>query len=145
MSRRGSAPTTTAPGGALAVGAFRPSWRLLFAPQQKTVPVGRTTHACASPIVIATRGHKLDADCMRAAVKTKARYIGLLGSRRKTVLIDEMLRAEGISDERLAAVHAPVGLDLGGRTPAEIAVSVMAEITALRYHGSGKPLSGRNR
>jgi len=92
-------------------------------------------------IVIATRGHKLDADCMRAAVRTQARYVGLLGSRRKTVLIDEMLRAEGVSEERLAAVHAPVGLDLGGRTPSEIAMSVMAEITAIRYHGSGAPLS----
>jgi xanthine dehydrogenase accessory factor len=100
----------------------------------------RMEYAWNSFIVIATRGHKLDADCMRAAVRTQARYVGLLGSRRKTVLIDEMLRAEGVSDERLAAVHAPVGLDLGGRTPAEIAMSVMAEITAIRYHGSGKPL-----
>jgi xanthine dehydrogenase accessory factor len=97
-------------------------------------------YAWNSFIVIATRGHKLDADCMRAAVRTQARYVGLLGSRRKTVLIDEMLRAEGVAPERLAAVHAPVGLDLGGRTPAEIAMSVMAEITAIRYHGSGKPL-----
>lgn len=102
-------------------------------------------YAWNSFIVIATRGHKLDADCMRAAVRTRARYIGLLGSRRKTVLIDEMLRAEGVSDERLAAVHAPVGLDLGGRTPAEIAMSVMAEVTAIRYQGSGNPLSRGNR
>ena len=91
--------------------------------------------------VIATRGHKLDADCMRAAVRTGARYVGLLGSRRKTVLIDEMLRAEGVSPERLAAVHAPVGLDLGGRTPSEIAMSVMAEITQVRYRASGRSLS----
>lgn len=98
-------------------------------------------YAWNSFIVIATRGHKLDADCMRAAVRTGARYIGLLGSRRKTVLIDEMLRAEGVAEDRLAAVHAPVGLDLGGRTPAEIAMSVLAEITAIRYHGTGKPLS----
>jgi xanthine dehydrogenase accessory factor len=100
-------------------------------------------YAWNSFIVIATRGHKLDADCMRAAVRTGARYIGLLGSRRKTILIDNMLREEGVPEERLAAVHAPVGLDLGGRTPAEIAMSVMAEITAIRYHGSGEPLSKR--
>ena len=103
----------------------------------------RIDYGWNSFIVIATRGHKLDADCMRAAVRTQARYVGLLGSRRKTVLIDEMLREEGASDERLAAVHAPVGLDLGGRTPAEIAMSVMAEITAIRYQGSAKPLSRR--
>jgi xanthine dehydrogenase accessory factor len=93
-----------------------------------------------SYIVIATRGHKLDADCVMAAIKTDARYIGLLGSRRKTVLIDEMLREAGVPAERMAAIHAPVGLDLGGRTPAEIALSVLAEITTLRYGASGLPL-----
>jgi xanthine dehydrogenase accessory factor len=94
-------------------------------------------------LVIATRGHKLDADCVRAAVTTPVRYIGLLGSRRKTVLIAEMLRAAGVDESRLAAVHSPVGLDLGGRTPVEIALSVMAEITQERYGGSGKPLRMR--
>jgi xanthine dehydrogenase accessory factor len=87
----------------------------------------------SSYIVVATRGHKLDGDCILAAVKTRARYIGLLGSRRKAVLIADMLREEGISEERIKSVHTPVGLDLGGRTPAEIALSVMAEITRERY------------
>jgi xanthine dehydrogenase accessory factor len=94
-------------------------------------------------IVIATRGHKLDADCMVAAVGTRARYIGLLGSRRKTVLINDLLRAEGVADDRLRVIYSPVGLDLGGRTPAEIALSVMSEITAIRYQGAGLPLSRR--
>jgi xanthine dehydrogenase accessory factor len=75
-----------------------------------------------------------------AASRTNARYIGVLGSRRKTVLIADRLREEGISDERLQAIHAPVGLDLGGRTPAEIALSVLAEITAVRYRAGGQPL-----
>jgi xanthine dehydrogenase accessory factor len=92
-------------------------------------------------LVIATRGHKLDADCGLAAAKTPVRYIGLLGSRRKTILINEMLKEQGIADDRIAAIHAPVGLDLGGRTPAEIALSVLAEITRLRYSGSGRSLS----
>jgi xanthine dehydrogenase accessory factor len=82
----------------------------------------------SSSIIIATRGHKLDADCVLAAVRTKARYIGLLGSRRKTILIEEMLAEHGVAPDRVRAIHAPVGLDLGGRTPAEIALSVMAEI-----------------
>ena len=68
---------------------------------------------------------------------TPARYIGLLGSRRKTILIDEMLREHGVAEDRIRAIHAPVGLDLGGRTPAEIALSVMAEITQIRYQGTG--------
>src|SRR5438552_2366405 len=76
----------------------------------------------------------------RAAVKTEARYVGLLGSKRKTILIAQMLRDEGVSEERIRAVHAPIGLDLGGRTPAEIALSVLAELSLERYGGSGKPL-----
>jgi xanthine dehydrogenase accessory factor len=91
-------------------------------------------------LVIATRGHKLDADCVLAAARTNARYIGLLGSRRKTILIEEMLREQGVPEDRLAAIHAPVGLDLGGRTPAEIALAVMAEITQERYAGTGQSL-----
>jgi xanthine dehydrogenase accessory factor len=91
-------------------------------------------------LVIATRGHKLDADCVLAAARTSAQYIGLLGSRRKTILIEEMLREQGVPEERIAVIHAPVGLDLGGRTPAEIALSVMSEITQERYAGTGQSL-----
>jgi xanthine dehydrogenase accessory factor len=54
-----------------------------------------------------------------------------------------MLRGHGVSDERISVIHAPVGLDLGGRTPAEIALSVMAEITMVRYQGTGAPLRAR--
>jgi len=91
-------------------------------------------------IVVATRGHKLDSHALRAAVRSDARYVGLLGSRRKTILIARMLRDEGIPEERLREVHAPIGLDLGGRTPGEIALSVLAEISAERYGGSARPL-----
>ncbi|HEY8806153.1 MAG TPA: XdhC family protein [Candidatus Limnocylindria bacterium] len=91
-------------------------------------------------IVVATRGHKLDAQCVRAAIGTQARYVGLLGSKRKTILIERMLREEGLPEERIRSVHAPVGLDLGGRTPAEIALSVLAELSMERYGGSGRPL-----
>lgn len=91
-------------------------------------------------IVVATRGHKMDAQCLRAASRTDARYVGLLGSRRKAVLIARMLRDEGATDERLRAIHSPIGLDLGGRTPAEIALSVLAEISRERHGGTGLPL-----
>ena len=101
----------------------------------ETMPIGWNAF-----IVIATRGHKLDASCLRAAVKTDARYVGLLGSKRKTILIADMLRGEGVDEERIRAVHAPVGLDLGGRTPAEIALSVMAELSLERYGGTGRPM-----
>ncbi len=91
-------------------------------------------------VVVATRGHKMDAHALRAAARTPARYVGLVGSKRKTILIDRMLRDEGMSEERLRDVHAPIGLDLGGRTPAEIALAILAEIEAERYGGSGKSL-----
>src|SRR2546428_406534 len=101
----------------------------------ETMPIGWNSF-----VVICTRGHKLDSHCLRAAVKTEARYVGLLGSKRKTILIAQMLRDEGVSEERIRAVHAPIGLDLGGRTPAEIALSVLAELSLERYGGSGQPL-----
>ncbi|HET8569725.1 MAG TPA: XdhC family protein [Candidatus Limnocylindria bacterium] len=100
-----------------------------------SMPIGWNTF-----IVVATRGHKMDAHCLRAAIATPARYVGLLGSKRKTILVEQMLRDEGVSEERLRAVHAPIGLDLGGRTPAEIALAVLAEITQERYGGAGRPL-----
>ena len=91
-------------------------------------------------LIVATRGHKMDADCVLAAAKTNARYVGLLGSRRKTVLIADMLREHGVAGERIAAIHAPVGLDLGGRTPAEIALAILAEVTKIRCGGTGRAL-----
>ncbi len=92
-------------------------------------------------LIVATRGHKMDAQCLRAAVATPARYVGLLGSRRKTVLIAKMLREEGVSEERIAAVRAPIGLDLGGHAPADIALAVLAEMNQERFGGTGRPLS----
>ena len=101
----------------------------------RTLPIGWNTF-----IVIATRGHKLDAHSLRAGVRTEARYVGLLGSKRKTILIAKMLRDEGVPEERIRAVHAPIGLDLGGRTPAEIALAVLAELSMERHGGTGRPL-----
>lgn len=101
----------------------------------RSLPMGWNTF-----IVIATRGHKLDSHCLREAVKRDVRYVGLLGSRRKTVLIAKLLRDEGVPEERIRRVHAPIGLDLGGRTPSEIALSVLAEMSMERYGGTGRAL-----
>jgi len=109
--------------------------RMDMAEALRSLPMGWNTF-----VVIATRGHKLDSHCLREAVKRDVRYIGLLGSKRKTVLIAKMLRDEGIADERIRRVHAPIGLDLGGRTPSEIALSVLSEMSMERYGGSGRPL-----
>ncbi len=83
-------------------------------------------------IVIATARHHHDLEALRAALRTPAKYIGLLSSNRKKRVFAQQLLAEGFAPEDLARVHAPVGLDLGAVTPAEIAVSIAAQIIALR-------------
>lgn len=99
------------------------------------VPVNANTF-----IVIATRGHWFDDLALESAVRTPAQYVGLLGSRRKTIMIYQRLAHLGISVDRLRDVHAPIGLDIGALTPEELAVSVMSEIIMRRHRGSGGPM-----
>src|SRR5436309_1445177 len=94
----------------------------------------------ASWIVIVTRGHHLDKDALRAALETNATYVGMIGSPNKVKHIFKDLLKEGFPRERLAQVHAPIGLDLGAETPDEIALSIAAEMVMLRKKASGKPL-----
>src|ERR1700736_4379031 len=75
-------------------------------------------------IVIVTRGHRDDMRVLRWAVQTPARYIGMIGSKRKTITIFRELTEEGLSAELFERVHAPVGLDIGAVTPEEIAVAI---------------------
>ncbi|MFY9560616.1 MAG: XdhC/CoxI family protein [Terriglobales bacterium] len=83
-------------------------------------------------IVIVTRGHHDDMRVLRWAVQTPARYIGMIGSKRKTITIFKELQTEGLAPELFSRVHAPVGLDIGAITPEEIAVSITAELIAKR-------------
>jgi len=93
----------------------------------------------SSYIVIVTRGHRDDMRVLRWAVETPARYVGMIGSQRKTIAIYKELEKEGIAAEKLARVYAPVGIDIGAVTPEEIAVSIVAELIAKR-RGSETPL-----
>jgi xanthine dehydrogenase accessory factor len=86
----------------------------------------------SSYIVIVTRGHRDDMRLLRWAVQTPARYVGMIGSKRKTVTIFRELTAEGIAPGLFERVHAPVGLDIGAVTPEEIAVAITAELIAER-------------
>lgn len=83
-------------------------------------------------IVIVTRGHQHDAAALGAVVGSPARYIGLIGSKRKVHVILQKLREQGLSDGQLDRVHTPIGLDLGAITPGEIAISIAAELVAVR-------------
>jgi xanthine dehydrogenase accessory factor len=85
-----------------------------------------------SYVVIVTRGHRRDAAALAAVIRLDARYIGLIGSRRKVIKIFSDLHEQGVTREQLSRVHAPIGLNIGAVTPAEIAVSIAAELTAIR-------------
>ena len=100
------------------------------------VPINANTS-----IVVATRGHRYDDLALEAAIKTPAGYIGLLGSRRKTILIYQRLAQQGVPVERLREIRAPLGLDIGALTPEELAVSIMSEIIMHRHDKSGSPMT----
>lgn len=92
-------------------------------------------------VVILTRGHRYDLDALRALAPRPVRYLGLIGSRAKVARLYGALREEGVDPERLAHVHAPVGLAIGAVTPQEIAISILAELIAVKY---GKLADGTN-
>ncbi len=88
--------------------------------------------------LIVTRGHGHDEESLQYLVDTDAPYVGLIGSKRKIRLIFDSLRAQGVSEERLARVSAPVGFDIGSQTVPEIAVSIVAELIARRNLGESR-------
>jgi xanthine dehydrogenase accessory factor len=83
-----------------------------------------------------TRGHAHDEEALYHLASTSAAYVGMIGSRRKIKLIYEDLVAKGVSQEALAKVHAPLGLELGSQTVPEIAISIVAELIACRNLGT---------
>ena len=89
-----------------------------------------------SYIVIVTRGHRDDMRILRWAVQSRARYIGMIGSKRKVIGIFNTLRNEGIPAHLFDRVHAPIGIDIGAVTPEEIAVAITAELIAIRRHAN---------
>ena len=83
-------------------------------------------------MVIVTRGHKDDMRVLGWAVGTSPRYIGMIGSKRKVLSVYRALEKDGVAPEKFNGVHAPVGLDIGALTPEEIAISITAELIAIR-------------
>jgi len=90
----------------------------------------------ATYLVIVTRGHKDDMRVLAWAVNTNARYIGMIGSKRKVISVYKALEKEGYSPEKFDHVYAPVGLEIGALTPEEIAVSITAELIAVRRNAA---------
>jgi xanthine dehydrogenase accessory factor len=96
-------------------------------------------------VAVVTRGHNEDEECLRAVLAAAPRYVGMIGSRRRTNIVLERLREQGIAEELLREVRAPIGLDIGAVSPEEVALAVLVEIVAERRGGSGLSLSAWRR
>lgn len=97
-----------------------------------TLPIDEDSY-----LVIVTRGHAYDTSVLRQALRTPARYVGMIGSRKKVAETFRTLEGEGFSPDDLARVHAPIGLSIGAETPEEIAVSIGAELIQVRAGKGG--------
>lgn len=108
----------------------------------KDVPLHERSH-----ILLVTRGHKYDYDCLVRILRGDPlpAYVGMIGSRRRVRATFVQLLEDGIERGRLNAIHAPVGLDIGAETPEEIAVSVAAELVKVRRGGTGASLRDQER
>jgi xanthine dehydrogenase accessory factor len=98
-------------------------------------PIGQNTY-----IVMVSRGHKQDETALRAVVNRGARYVGMIGSKRRVSTVLRHLAEEGFAIEALEQVYTPIGFDIGAETPEEIAVSIMAELIMVRRGGSGRQM-----
>ena len=104
--------------------------RVICTPYEKAfekLKVGRNTY-----IIICTRAHRADEECLRFALKSPACYVGMLGSKSKVAAFKKRMRSDGIPQKRIRNLHAPIGLDIGAITPQEIAISVAAELIQFR-------------
>jgi xanthine dehydrogenase accessory factor len=110
-----------------------------FASMFDRLPVDRNTY-----LLIATRGHNHDLDAVKAALRTDAGYVGLLGSKRKKGLLLNALREAGFPQADIGRVIIPVGLPIGSVTPEEIAVSIMAQIIQHRREHAPTGVGGRS-
>ncbi len=113
--------------------------RVVAAPMDEflsSLPIDPATY-----IVLVTRAHRFDEEALRQVLGSPAPYIGMIGSRRRVHIVRQTLLAEGYAAEAFRNVYAPIGLDIGSRTPAEIALAIAAEIVNVRRDGPAPHLS----
>ncbi len=110
------------PGCAVIAGEFIPSLR--------SISINR-----ASYVVVITRGHEHDAECLEEVLTHETAYVGLIGSRRRVGFVLEMLSQKGVPQERLERVCTPIGVPIGAESPEEIALSIAAELVCVRRKG----------
>jgi xanthine dehydrogenase accessory factor len=86
-------------------------------------------------LVIVTRGHSYDEKVLEKTINSKARYIGMIGSQKKVATVFQNLLKKGISESKLKDVYAPIGMDIGAKTPEEISVSILSQIISVKNKG----------
>lgn len=103
--------------------------------------IGELEFVPEAAFVVCSFSHKTDGDILNVVLNQKPAYVGMLGGKPKIRALFSKLKEKGYSEEALMQVHAPIGLDIGGEKPAEIAVSIMAEVLAAKNGGSCRPMS----
>jgi len=93
-------------------------------------------------IVITSRGAGVDVEGLPGLLESQPAYIGVIGSKRRWLTTVKGLKEKGVSEEKIASVHSPMGLELNAETPEEIAVSILAEVLMMRDRGTGKQMNG---
>jgi xanthine dehydrogenase accessory factor len=118
-----------------------------FRPELRKLRGGRATFDPYTYIVLVTRGHQHDIDCLLEVLDDPVAYIGMIGSKRRVRAVFELLeREQGIPREKLARIYAPIGLAINAQTPQEIAVSIMAEVIGVMRGGArGGAVTGEGR
>ncbi len=123
---------------------FPPADRVIAAHFEETLrhfPIDENTY-----VVLITRGHQHDVTCLLEILDSPAAYIGMIGSRRRVAAVFQLLEEErGLPGQKLQRVYAPIGLDIGAETPAEIAVSIIAEVVKIMRHGAVPSISDYRR
>jgi len=94
-------------------------------------------------VVVITRGHEHDVECLVEVLRKECAYVGLIGSRRRVRFVLDILDRKGVPKERLAEVFTPIGLSIGSESPEEIALSIAAELVCVRRAGAGRALALR--
>lgn len=109
-----------------------------FIPALQDMPLGQSTY-----VVVITRGHEHDVDCLVEILQKETAYVGLIGSRRRVSIVLQTLERQGISKARLKQVFTPIGLPIGAESPEEIALSIMSELVCVRRKGPAQARSIR--
>jgi xanthine dehydrogenase accessory factor len=104
---------------------------------------GELALGASTPVVLVAHDYKIDVPVLKQALASDTPYIGLLGSRRRGAAILQLLRDDGVAEEQLTRVRVPIGLDLGGETAAEIALSIISEVVAVMRGRSGGAMKAR--